>query len=106
MMDLTNNETILKAILCYGGNSQLGVVQEEAAELIQAVSKYIRTLTKSDDEILRSKMHVIEELADCEIMLAQLRKILEIEEWQVNLYKKAKLERMERRIKEEGQWNI
>lgn len=101
MMDLTNNETILKAIKHYGGYAQLGVVQEEAAELIQSVSKYIRTLTKSDDEILRSKMHVIEELADCEIMLAQLREILEIEEWQVNLYKKAKLERIERRIEEE-----
>lgn len=101
MMDLTNNETILKAIKHYGGYAQLGVVQEEAAELIQSVSKYNRTLTKSDDEILRAKIHVIEEIADCEIVFAQLRKILEIEEWQVDLYKKAKLERLERRIRGE-----
>ena len=101
MMDLTNNETILKSIQYYGGNAQLGLVQEEAAELIQAISKYIRALTKNDDEILRSKIHVIEELADCEIMMAQLREILEIEEWQVNLYKKFKLERIERRMRGE-----
>ena len=48
----------------YGRNNQLDILQEECAELIQAVSK-IRRGTPGADE------HFIDEMADVSIMIAE-----------------------------------
>ena len=53
----------------YGLISQLNILQEECGELIQAASKYIRGY---DPE---AKL-IIEEIADVEIMLAQVKYLL------------------------------
>lgn len=51
-------------IYYYGRNNQLDILQEECAELIQAVSK-IRRGTPGADE------HFIDEMADVSIMIAE-----------------------------------
>lgn len=56
----------------YGTCHQLGILQEECAELIQAVSKYLR----SDGEYAYNSRgrieNIVEEIADVEIMLSQI----------------------------------
>lgn len=52
-----------KAITKYGAEAQEGVAQEECAELIQAISKKHRGKSHNIDE----------EIADVEIMIAQLK---------------------------------
>ncbi len=58
------DERLKKIADHYGLNSQLDILQEECAELVQAVSKYRRG---------GSNLLVLEELADVEIMVAQIR---------------------------------
>ena len=83
-----------KADMCHqiaehcGLASQMDVAQEEAAELIQALSKYRRVCAKVGvaDEITEEALdHVSEEMADCYIMLEQLRYLLqnhtEVDKW-------------------------
>lgn len=50
----------------YGLDSQLNILQEELSELIQAVSKYRRG----------DPSHILEEIADVEIMLDQVKYLL------------------------------
>lgn len=57
-----------RAIKRWGFNAQLGVLQEEAAELIQAVSKLLRK--PNSNEPYR---HLAQELADVEIMIDQIK---------------------------------
>ena len=56
----------------YGIDPQLNVLQEECAELIQAVSKYRRDGMKLESV----PSGLIEEIADVEIMLEQARILL------------------------------
>ena len=80
----------------YGLESQLNILQEELAELIQAVSKYRRG----------DPAHIIEEIADVEIMLDQVVYLLDkttsvdIEQF-IGLHIEKKLRRQLKRIKEE-----
>lgn len=80
----------------YGLASQLNILQEELAELIQAVSKYRRG----------DPSHIIEEIADVEIMLDQVVYLLDktssvdIDQF-IGLYIEKKLRRQLKRIKEE-----
>lgn len=62
--DIPTDERLEKIADHYGLNSQLDILQEECAELVQAVSKYRRG---------GSNLLVLEELADVEIMVAQIR---------------------------------
>lgn len=82
----------------YGLESQLNILQEELAELIQAVSKYRRG----------DPSHIIEEIADVEIMLDQVKYLLGNPEIPRSLIyesiqgiKEDKLKRQFKRIKEE-----
>lgn len=60
------DERIKKIADHYGLDSQLNILQEELAELIQAVSKYRRG----------DISHIIEEIVDVEIMLDQINYLL------------------------------
>ena len=72
-----------KAITKYGAEAQEGVAQEECAELIQAISKKHR-----------GKQHsTVEEIADVEIMLKQL-KIINGCENEVKEIRKQKIRRL------------
>ncbi len=81
----------------YGLDSQLNILQEELAELIQAVSKYRRG----------DPSHIIEEIADVKIMLDQitylLQKLTSVDiNYFISLYGEKKIRRQLRRIDEEA----
>ncbi|MCM1545214.1 MAG: helix-turn-helix domain-containing protein [Ruminococcus sp.] len=83
------------AVETYGVDSQLGMMIEECAELIQAINKYRRY--GSEDSILKLKL----ELADVEIMLKQMEIIFGNYEHEV-LYK---INRLDRRLEEVSHGN-
>ena len=58
----------------YGREAQMGVAQEECAELIQAISKVRRKGAAAD-----SKEHLAEEIADVLIMCEQLTKLFNLD---------------------------
>ena len=84
--------TLEKAIEVYGKDMQLNVAIEEFSELIKEICKHKRGEDNRDN--------IIEEMADCYIMLEQLGVIFDI--WFEDLeYKKVKkLERLEKRLAE------
>jgi len=83
-----------RAAELWGKEAQLGMVMEECAELISAISRYFRARTGCAP--------VAEEVADVLIMAEQARLI--IGPTLVDEFKKQKLERLEQRINdtEEG----
>lgn len=89
--------TGIRAINRLGKRHQLSVVQEELAELIQAISKYNRSLDNQFDKE-KAKQMIIEEMADVTIMMAQLIDITEIKQSQIDAAIKLKTLRMEERL--------
>lgn len=82
--------TLERAIEHYGKDMQLNVAIEEFSELIKEICKYKRGEDNLDN--------IIEEMADCQIMLAQLRIIFDIKDLQPQILEK--LERLEKRLDE------
>jgi len=78
-----------KAIEKWGKEAQILMLFEEMAELQKAVCKLNRTVNGGDLNI------VIDEIADVEIMIEQLRELLHIQESLIDFVKKQKLERLE-----------
>lgn len=78
----------------YTSEAQLGVAQEECAELIQAISKVRRR-----GEFPATMNHLAEEIADVEIMCAQLTEIYDLST-DVKLFVDEKLDRQLERIRE------
>ncbi len=78
----------------WGIDAQITMMIEEAAELIKALCKYKRDKDKS---ILD---YVIEEIADVELMIQQMRCLFGAKE--VDEYMMVKLEHLERRLRKEG----
>ncbi|MGQ4893507.1 MAG: hypothetical protein ACP6IQ_02655 [Candidatus Njordarchaeia archaeon] len=78
------------ALLKWGLDSQFGVLQEEAAELIVAISHYLRQ--RIDEEKL------LEELVDIEIMLEQIKMCFD--EDKIKEIKDEKLKRLEKRLED------
>lgn len=89
--------TGIRAINRFGKRHQLSVAQEELAELIQAISKYNRSLDNQFDKE-KAKQMIIEEMADVTIMMAQLIDITEIKQSQIDAAIKLKTLRMEERL--------
>ena len=100
---MNNDDKIMKIANHYGMESQIDIMQEECAELVQAVSKYKRG---KDNDF----SHLIEEMADVSIMIEQvlylLDKRMDIEGLSVyDVYFEffdKKLDRQIKRIEEEG----
>lgn len=83
----------------YGLDSQLNILQEELSELIQAVSKYRRG----------DPSHILEEIADVEIMLDQVKYLLGnpeiprvVVEKFIKIIREDKIKRQLNRIQEEA----
>lgn len=76
----------------YGKEKQLDMLQEECAELIQAISKYKRN---------GSTQKIIEEIADVKIMIEQIEYLLLCGN-DVDKIKEIKLERQIERIESEA----
>lgn len=89
--------TGIRAINRFGKRHQLSVAQEELAELIQAISKYNRSLDNQFDKE-KAKQMIIEEMADVTIMMAQLIDIAGIKQSQIDEVIKFKILRMEERL--------
>lgn len=89
--------TGIRAINRFGKRHQLSVAQEELAELIQAISKYNRSLDNQFDKE-KAKQMIIEEMADVSIMMAQLIDIAGIKQSQIDEVIKFKILRMEERL--------
>ena len=95
--------TDLQRALCrdifnhYGSNMQMDVMQEECAELIQAISKVKRKGLRAStfDNLIEE---LIEELADVEIMIEQMKYMLKDD---LEAVIKVKLERQRDRIEKE-----
>ena len=80
--------TIEKAIEVYGKDMQLNVAVEEFSELIKEICKHKRGADNRDN--------IIEEVADCYIMMEQIKMIFEITESEMNVAMYEKLMCLER----------
>ena len=86
--------TLERAIETYGKDMQLNVAVEELSELIKEICKYKRGADNREA--------IIEEMADCYIMLDQLEIIFDIDN-ECELWAKMieKLDRLEKRLEED-----
>lgn len=90
---LKREKKLLKKVIeHYGTKSQLGMVQEECAELIQAVSKFNR------DGSNANLLNLMEEAEDVQIMLDQLWLMYP----RMQSFRREKMERMKERINKDG----
>lgn len=74
----------------WGTKAQIIVAIEEMSELIQALTKHLRTDLVTDN--------LAEEIADVEIMIEQLRTIFVELNDKIDSFKKAKIERLAKKI--------
>lgn len=86
----------------FGYEAQSNQLVEECAELIQAVSKYRRAAAKGEDEKLIALSNLVEEIADVEIMLEQVKYLLQIPEEDIQAIKLYKVNRTKERIMNKG----
>lgn len=88
--------TIQKLIKKNGIRYQSGIAQEECAELIQAISKCLR----SKEEIpIKERMNLIEEMADVMICIQQLQIMYHVTDEELHAMKQYKEKRL---IEREG----
>lgn len=76
--DMMDNTKLARLILdSYGADAQMGIAQEECAELIQAISKYKRAYNYANDpiKIREATQNLLEEIADVIVMTMQLKLI-------------------------------
>lgn len=88
----------------YGFDAQTNQLIEECAELIQAVNKYKRkylrgqTVLESGGKTPRDM--IVEEIADVEVMLCQIKQMFGITERQIGEVAERKIERTMMRMEE------
>lgn len=87
--------TLERAIETYGKDMQLNVAIEELSELIKEICKNKRGSDNRDS--------IIEEMADCYIMLDQLEKIFGITLSEINDAIDKKITRLEKRLDERSE---
>jgi hypothetical protein len=84
--------TLEKAIATYGKDAQLNVAIEELSELIKEICKNKRGTDNREA--------IIEEMADCYIMLQQMRIIFGISTSELRSEEQEKMIRLEKRLEE------
>lgn len=86
----------------YGIDLQCNQLIEECAELIQAINKYKRKHIGGQPLVrpVCALDQVVEEIADVEVMLFQIKHLLKIPEYQVDEVERNKIERTISRIEE------
>ena len=100
-MDMYKRD-IIKLAKKLGIENRIDQTQEECAELIQALSKYRRTVVQKDktcsvDE-LKARNMVTEEIADVEFCLTQIKKLLSISDMEIEGIKSVKVTRTKKRM--------
>jgi len=88
------NDIYIEAINVFGKEKQMNMAIEEMAELIKEISKVIRY-----DSIEKPNSNIVEEIADVEIMLEQVKDIMSCHA-AVYSMKMKKLNRLSERLKE------
>lgn len=95
----------------YGFEKQSRQLSEECAEIIQAVNKYHRYRDGliTNDDILASRednnlliQNIVEEIADVEVVLDQIKHLLNINNGAIEGIKERKINRQIQRIEEEN----
>lgn len=91
----------------YGYEAQSSQLIEECAELIQAVNKYRRAVAGLGQPVAEDKKAValenlVEEIADVEIMLEQVKYLLQIPEEDLLAVKTYKVNRTRERVQNKG----
>ena len=86
----------------YGYEAQSNQLVEECAELIQAVNKYRRARAADKDREQVALDNLVEEIADVEIMLEQVKDLLQIPEEDIQAIKLYKVNRTRERIAGRG----
>lgn len=95
-------EELKKIADYYGYEGQSEQLTEECAELIQAVSKLRRAMKRGTVEKRRIAIdHLIEEIADVEIMIEQVKYLLQIPEEEIQAMKIYKINRTKENIAKE-----
>lgn len=92
------NHTFNQSIIKYGIEPQCRQLMEECAELIQAVNKMLRYEDRPAEP--ECYANLVEEIADVEIMLYQLKVMFNIDDDQVFAFKVQKAKREQERLKE------
>ena len=93
------------AIAKQGEENQMRQTQEELAELIVAINKYERAI-KNDgcpSHIAYARKNIIEEMADVLITLDTVKKILDIQDEEIEHFRTFKLNRLLDRLKKESE---
>ena len=88
-VDLDREKGVYKEALDKWGAAQIIILFEEMAELQKELTKYLRGK--------ENRIEIAEEIADVEIMLAQMKILFGIEEG-VERYKKLKIQRLQERL--------
>jgi hypothetical protein len=97
---MTDKEVMQKAIDTYGIDAQEDMVIEEMSELAKAILKIRRYKKANDgDYTLELLNGVVDEIADVEIMLEQLKMMIDCGE-EVQKQKARKLNRLKERLEE------
>lgn len=92
---LSDNEIMQRAVWKYGPAAQEVKAIEELSELSQAICKVIEAHKKESlNNLVDCVAHMFEEMADVEIMLAQLKIIYSDAEREVGVWKSKKLQRL------------
>ena len=87
----------------YGGRNQIVKAMEELAEAIRALSRVYQESDETDStELILGRMNLAEELADVGIMTDQMKLLLPDVDYMTRLYRKAKMNRLEKRLSDEG----
>lgn len=94
------NNKIKKIANHYGVQKQCIQSMEECGELIQAIAKVQRS--SGQDDIIRAKNHLYEEIADVNIMIEQLKYLLQLSGIRINNEMNNKLDRQIERIEKEN----
>lgn len=84
----------------YGYDAQSNMLMEECAELIQAMNKHKRAIA-SGKGVCEAIEQLTEEIADVELMIAQIKHMTGIENISINNIKCRKINRTRERIENE-----
>ena len=93
---MTKTEMYKIAIEKWGVSSQLEMMVEECAELIQALQKLKRVNASNEFLIEGATEHICEEIADVEILIEQMRQIFT--DKRIDYHKEQKLFRLRKLI--------
>ena len=96
MTEKEKNKILIRAINTYGQTSQLNMATEEMAELTKAICKLKRAIGIT--EYSTAVGNIIEEMADVQIMLDQLKIIFKSDAKALAAVEHIKLHRLEKRL--------